>query len=79
MTRDADFIAIHDALVRLASDHVITDIHSGILVLPHGVLAIPEMTQYIDAFFAAALPIANRLYVFRLVGSWVEHHPRSYP
>jgi hypothetical protein len=76
ITRDSDFIAIHDALVRLASDHTIADIHSGILVLPHSILAIPEMTRYIDTFFAASLPITNRLYVYRQAGSWVQHHPR---
>ncbi len=76
---DRDYLSLHGALSRFASDHAIVDFHAGILLVPQETLTDRDIARYVDAFFAAQLPIANRLYIFRHAGSWVEHHPRPYP
>ena len=80
MTHDADFIGIHGALFRFARDHQISDIHAGILLFPHDNIRTSDVLRYTDAFFAAELPIANRLYVYQETGSWVRYLVRDrYP
>jgi predicted nuclease of predicted toxin-antitoxin system len=76
---DRDYLSLHGALLRLASDHAIVDFLSGVLLLPQENMSDHDIARYVDAFFAAELLIANCLYVFREAGSWVEHHPREYP
>lgn len=76
---DRDYLGLHGALLRLANDHAIMGFHSGILLLPQENTSDHDIARYVDAFFAAALPIMDRLYIFRHVGSWVQHHPREYP
>src|SRR5947209_472823 len=71
VTHDSDFIGIHGALYRFATQHGLADIHAGILLVPQDDMALSDLIRYIDAFFAASLPIANRLYAYRDVGSWV--------
>lgn len=75
---DSDYCVIHGALYRMASDHGIPIMHAGILLVPQRGLAIRDIARYLDAFFAAELPIANRLYEYREQGSWVQYHPRPY-
>lgn len=80
VTHDADFIGIHGALFRFARDHQISDIHSGILLFPNDNIRIADVSRYTDAFFAAELPIANHLYVYQEIGSWVRYQVRDrYP
>ncbi len=79
ISHDNDFLGIHGALYRMASDHGISVLHAGILIVPEEGLTEHDATRYIDAFFAAELPIANRLYEYREQGSWVQYHPRPYP
>lgn len=79
ISHDSDFFGIHGALHRMASDHGIAVMHAGILLVPQNRLTEHDIARYVDAFFAAALPIANRLYEYRAQGSWVQYHPRPYP
>ena len=76
---DDDYRILHGALSRLAAAHGIGDFHAGILLFQQARQEIADIARYVDAFFAAALPIANRLYEYRAQGSWVQYHPRPYP
>ncbi len=80
VTHDTNFIGIHGALFRFARDHQISDIHAGFLLFPHENLRIVDVSRYTDAFFAAELPIANRLYIYQEAGSWIRYQVRDrYP
>lgn len=79
ISHDGDFFGIYGALYRIASDHSIAGMHAGILIVPQNRLTEYDIARYIDAFFAAELPIANRLYEYHEQGSWVQYHPRPYP
>lgn len=78
MTHDADFIGIHGTLFRFARDYQISDIHAGILLFPNGNIRIADISRYADAFFAAELPIVNRLYVYQETGSWIRYQVRDH-
>lgn len=77
LTHDSDFIGVHGALYRFARNHSIVDIHAGILLFPQDDLPIPEKARYVDAFFAASLPITNLLYIYQQPGSWVRYEVRD--
>ena len=80
VTHDSDFIGIHGALFRFAHDHQIANVHAGILLFPQDNVRISDVSRYTDAFFAAELPIANRLYIYQESGSWVRYQVRdNYP
>jgi predicted nuclease of predicted toxin-antitoxin system len=80
VTHDSDFVGIHGAFYRFAARHRLNGIHTGILLIPRDNVTIADLTRYIDAFFAASLPIADLLYVYREAGSWVRYVVRDdYP
>ena len=76
---DDDYRILHGILSRFAADHGIRDFHAGILLFKQGRQEVVDIARYVDAFFAAELPVANRLYEYREQGSWVQYHPRPYP
>lgn len=80
ITHDRDFVEMHGALLRWSQDHGITDIHAGILVIPQENMPSEDIVRFIDAFFAAQLPIVNTLYEYNPVGGWTRYRiAHTYP
>lgn len=79
VTTDYDFVVIHGSLMRFARLHGIAALHAGMLVLPQQGLAPPDFVRFIDAFFAAQLPINDELYEYRSVGGWTRFRLHTVP
>src|SRR4249919_1816265 len=71
-----DFALAHGTLRRWAATWEITEMHAGILVIPHG-LSPREAATILDVFTSSALVIVNMLYVWQPVGEWVRREPRG--
>lgn len=66
-----DFLLVHHTLQRWGDRWHITDTHAGILALLDS-LAIQDQARLLDVFIASNLPIANALYEWRSIGSWIQ-------
>ena len=71
VTRDKDYLLLHDAWLRWSAAWHVQVNHAGILLTPHKWL-VPQAALEIHTFIQGGQPLTNYLYQWQH-GAWIPH------